>query len=293
MRILYFILVLTFLNVKAQEKILISETESINLYETYLSTNTTNNIFPTIYNQGLLYSSAHKTNFYQLFYSDLNSKSKKIKMNKKFQSGSLNVFENEIYVTATSRNMDSFGVFNLAIYQGTIENFKVTNLQLLPICRNEFSYADPAISKEGNSMVIVTNERGRYHLLELKRTKNNEWVRGGVIYISHPNFKILNPTFYNENTIYFSSNIYNGNLTSIVYENIDGNIEMVEKNREVGVFNIYKIERKNGIWGIPIKATKFNSEFDELGVLFTTKSSGYLTTYRFNNNDNIYYFELK
>ncbi|PCH52776.1 MAG: hypothetical protein COC22_03590, partial [Flavobacteriaceae bacterium] len=286
-------LVLTFLNVKAQEKILISETESINLYETYLSTNTTNNIFPTIYNQGLLYSSAHKTNFYQLFYSDLNSKSKKIKMNKKFQSGSLNVFENEIYVTATSRNMDSFGVFNLAIYQGTIENFKVTNLQLLPICRNEFSYADPAISKEGNSMVIVTNERGRYHLLELKRTKNNEWVRGGVIYISHPNFKILNPTFYNENTIYFSSNIYNGNLTSIVYENIDGNIEMVEKNREVGVFNIYKIERKNGIWGIPIKATKFNSEFDELGVLFTTKSSGYLTTYRFNNNDNIYYFELK
>jgi len=292
-RILYVILVLTFSSVKAQENVLISETDSINLYETYLSTNTTNNIFPTIYNQGLLYSSAHKSNFYHLFYSDLNSKSKKIKIAKKVQSGSLNVFKNEIYLTATSKNKDSFGVSNLAIYQGIIEDFKVTNLQLLPICKNEFSYADPAISKDGNVMVIVTNEKGRYHLLELKRTENNTWIRGDVVYISHPNFKLLNPTFYNENTIYFSSNIYNGELTSVVYENIDGNIEMVEKNREVGVFNIYKIERKNGIWGIPIKATEFNSEFDELGVLFTTKLSGYLTTYRFNNNDNIYYFKLK
>ena len=76
-------------------------------------------------------------------------------------------------------------------------------------------------------------------------------------------------------------------------KNIDGNLKMVEKKRETGVFNIYKIERNNGTWGIPIKATMFNSEFDELGVLFSSKSSGYLTTYRFNNNDNIYYFELK
>jgi len=293
MKILRVILILTFLNVKAQENILISETDSINMYKTYLSLNSINNIFPTIYDNGLLYLSTHKSNFYRLFYSDLKSKSKKIKIDKKFQSGSVNVFKNEIYVTATSKNMDSFGVYNLAIYHGTIQDFKVTNLQLLQICRNEFSYADPAISKDGNLMVIVTNERGRYHLLELKRTENNKWERGDVIYISHPNFKLLNPTFYNENTIYFSSNIYNGELTSVEYENIDGNLKMVKKNREEGVFNIYKIERKNGIWGIPIKATKFNSEFDELGVLFKTKSSGYLTSYRFNNNDNIYYFELK
>jgi len=142
-------------------------------------------------------------------------------------------------------------------------------------------------------MVIVTNEKGRYHLLELIRNENNEWERGSVIYISHPNFKLLNPTIYDKNTIYFSSNIYNGKLTSISYKNRDGNLEIVEKNREVGVFNIYKTERKNGKWRIPKKANDFNSEFGELGVLFNTKSSGYLTTYRFNNNDNIYYFELK
>ncbi|WP_372793613.1 hypothetical protein [Lutibacter sp.] len=293
MRILYFILILTFLNVKAQERVLISETDSINIYETYLSTNTTNNIFPTKYKNGLLYLSSHKSTSSHLFYSNLNSKSKKIKIDKKFQSGAVNVFKNEIYVTATSKNMDSFGFFNLAIYQGIIEDLKVSNFSVLPICKNEFSYADPTISNDGNLMVIVTNENGRYHLLELKRTVNNEWERGSVIYISHPNFKILNPTIYDENTIYFSSNIYNGELTSVVYENIDGNLKMVEKKIETGVFNIYKIERNNGTWGIPIKTNEFNSEFDELGVLFTTKSSGYLTTYRFNNNDNIYYFELK
>jgi len=293
MRILYIILILTFLNVKAQDKVLISESDSINIYETYLSINTTSNIFPTKYKNGLLYLSSHKSTNSHLFYSNLNSKPKKIKIDKRFKSGAVNVFKNEIYVTATSKNMDSFGFFNLAIYKGIIEELKVSNFNVLPICKDEFSYADPVISNDGNLMVIVSNENDRYHLLELKRNENNEWERGDVIYIAHPNFKILNPTIYDENTIYFSSNIYNGELTSVVYENIDGNLKMVEKKRETGVFNIYKIERNNGTWGIPIKATMFNSEFDELGVLFSSKSSGYLTTYRFNNNDNIYFFELK
>jgi len=77
MRILCIILILTFLNVKAQEKILISETDSMNIYDSYLSINTTNNIFPSKYKNGLLYLSSHKSNNSKLFYSDLNSKSKK------------------------------------------------------------------------------------------------------------------------------------------------------------------------------------------------------------------------
>lgn len=293
MKILTILLLLSIINVKGQEYILISETDSLKLYDTYLSTNTTENIFPTIYNNGLIYRSIHKTSFYHLLYSDLKSKSKKIKINKKFQLGAVSVFENEIYVTARSKHVDSYGISNLIIYKGYIENLKVINLKALPICNKNFTYADPAISKDGNLMVVITNENGSYHLLEFIRNKNNEWERGEVIFISHPNFKIFNPTFYDKNTIYFSSNIYNGKLESLKYENVEGKLELVEENREKGVFNIYKVQRKNGKWQLPAKAKALNSEFDELGVVFNTGTSGYITSFRFNNTDNIYYFELK
>ena len=293
MKILTILLLLSIINVKGQEYILISETDSLKLYDTYVSTNTTENIFPTIYNNGLIYRSAYKSSFYHLLYSDLKSKSKKVKINKKFQFGVVSFFENEIYVTASSKYADSYGISNLTIYRGFIENLKVTNLKALPICNKNFTYADPSVSKDGNFMVVVTNENGRYHLLELIRNKNNEWERGEVIFISHPNFELLNPTFYNKNTIYFSSNIYNGKLESVKYENVDGKLKVVEKNREKGVFNIYKVQRENGKWQLPAKVKTLNSEFDELGVIFNTETSGYITSYRFNNTDNIYYFELK
>jgi len=214
------ILVLFVLNLNAQEKVFISENDSIELYETFISINSTNNIFPTIYNNGLLYSSSNKSSFYRLLYSDLKSKPKKIKLPKKYQAGAVTTFKNEIYVTATSNYIDSFGVFNLAIYKGVIENLKVTNLQVLPVCNTYFSYEDPVISKDGNSMVVVTNEKGRYHLLELIRNNDNEWEKGAVIYISHPDFKLINPTFYNKNTIYFSSNKYNGKLNGLTYKKV-------------------------------------------------------------------------
>ena len=287
-----FLLLISFC-VSAQEFFLIEETDSIKLYETHVSINTTNNMFPAIYGNGIVYSSAYKSNFYQLLYSDLKSEPKKIRLNKKFQFGAVNTFKNEIYVTGTTNYVDLHGVSNLAIYKGTIEDLKVKKLKLLPICKKEYTYADPAISKDGNTMVVVTNENGYYHLLELARNESNEWERGDIIYISHPNFKILNPTFYNKNTIYFSSNIYNGKLESVKYVQVEGKLKLVEKNREKGNFNIYKTQKINGKWQLPEKVEMFNSGFDELGVVFETETRGYLTTYRFNNTDNIYYFELK
>ena len=288
------VLVLFVLNVNAQERVFISENDTIELYETYISINSTSNIFPTIHNDGLLYSSSNKSNFYRLLYSDLKSKPEKVKLRKKFQSGAVTTFKNEIYVTATSNYIDSFGVFlNLTIYKGVIENLKVTNLKALPVCNSDFSYEDPVIAKDGNTMVVVTNENGRYHLLELIRNNDNEWERGDVIYISHPDFKIINPTIFNKNTIYFSSNKHNGKLNGLTYKKVGGILKLVKKNRESRAFNIYKVQRKLGKWQLPEKVNALNSEFDELGVVFDTDKSGYLTTFRFNNTDNIYYFKLK
>lgn len=280
--------------VKAQEMYLIEENDSIQLFETYLSNTSKGNIFPSFYNKGLLYVSKDKRDNYQLFYSNLQSEPIEISLKNKFNFGSATVFNNEIYFTGTSNRVDNKGFMNAAIYKGIIEDFKVTKFEKLPFCDKNFNYTDPFISENGQQLVFVSNERNVFHILEYIKNEANEWERKSVVYISHPNFDIINPTIFNENTIYFSSNIYNGKIIGVSYVAAEnGNVVVDAVKREEGDFNIYKIERKNNIWSIPIKANEFNSEFDELGVLFDTDKSGYLTSYRYNSNDNIYYFILK
>ena len=79
--IIWSLLLLLNLKLGAQEK-LISETDSIAIFETYISLNSTENIAPIIYNDGLIYASANKSNYYKLYYSDLKSKSKKMLLEK-------------------------------------------------------------------------------------------------------------------------------------------------------------------------------------------------------------------
>ena len=175
-----------------------------------------------------------------------------------------------------------------------MEDLEVSKIEKLPFCDKNFSYTDPCISSDGKQLVLVSSEKQLLHIVEFVRNDANEWEKKSVVFISHPNFDIINPTIYNENTIYFSSNIFNGKIIGASYvTNEQGEMVIEDVKREVGDFDIYKIERTDGIWGIPIKATEFNSESDELGVLFDSEKSGYLTTYRYNSNDNIYYFVLK
>ena len=282
------------LNITAQEKILISENDSIRIFETYISLNSSGNIFPTIYNEGLIYASNYKSNNYKLLYSDLKSESQKFKIGPKYNLGAVAIFKNEIYFTGVTKKLSSFGTNNYTIYKGIIEDSKVKKIERLSICSLDFSYTYPTISKDGSKLLVVSNEKGRLHLLEFIRNEANQWEKGEVVYISHPEFEIINPTFYDENTIYFASNIYDGKITSVVYITDDeGKAKVSEVNREQGSFNIYKIEKINGIWRIPIKLDEFNSDFDDLGVIFIDKKSGYLNSFRYSDSDNIYYFELK
>ncbi len=295
MRILLFItLILLSFYTKAQERFLIQETDSIKLFETYLSNNSKANVFPYLYNKGLIYVSNNKTKYHHLYYSNLQSEPKKIITGSRFRFGSVSVFNNEIYFTGISKKPDKRGYYNLTIYKGIFENFKISKAKKLSFCNNNFSYSDPFISPDGNQLVLVSNERELVHIIEFVRNKSNEWVKKSVIFISHPNFDIFNPTIFDKNTIYFSSNIFDGKINEIDYiTNEKGKVVVDKVYREEGDFNIYKIKRINGKWGIPQKVNKFNSEFDELGVLFDSKKSGYLTSFRFNSTDNIYYFELK
>lgn len=288
------LLLLLNLKLGAQEK-LISETDSIAIFETYISLNSTENIAPIIYNDGLIYASANKSNYYQLYYSDMKSKSKKIKIGSNYKSGLVAVYKNEIYFTDILQNSISDSSINLAINNGKIEDFKVSKARTLPICKKEFYYEYPAISRDGKQMAIVTNENGMIHLLELTLNNENEWVRSSVVFIAQVNFNIINPTFYNENTIYFSSNMISGktNINKVKYKIEDGEPIITNVIYETDVYNIYKISRIKGRWQLPEKQTILNSDFDDLGVVFKTEKSGYINTFRYDNTDNIYYFELK
>jgi len=288
------IVVLSVFETKAQSNNLIFENDAIRVFETEISLNSTGNIFPTLYNEGLIYASNHNSNNYKLFYSNLKSEPQKFKIGSKYNLGAVAIFNDEIYFTGITKKLSTFNTNNFTIYKGKIIDFKVKEIKQLPVCSLDFSYTYPTILKDGSKMLVVTNEKEYLHLLEFVRNKSNQWEKGEVVYISHPEFEIINPTFYNENTIYFASNIYNGKITKVAYDtNENGELFVSGVEREQGSFNIYKIEKKNGIWGVPIKQAKFNSDFDDLGVVFINENSGYLNTFRYSNTDNIYYFELK
>ena len=122
-------LMLSLINVLAQENILIKETDSIKLFETYLSYNSTNNLFPTMYQNGLIYTSSHKSKSYNLYYSDLQSISKKIRIGSKFRLGAVAVFGNEIYFTGTSKSVGLDFTYNSTIYKGVFDNLKISKIQ--------------------------------------------------------------------------------------------------------------------------------------------------------------------
>lgn len=286
----YFILLLVLLTlpIKAQEQFIIQETDSIVLYETYLSNTSENNTFPFFYKNGLIFVSNFNSKQHNLYYSNLATEPLKIQLKNKYRFGAASIYGSDIYFTGESK------FYYSTIYKGIIENNKVSKIEMLKICDPKINYSDPFISEDGQQLILISDEKDILHLKEYVKTKDNIWELKSIPYISHPDFDIINPTIFNENTIYFSTNIYKGPIKKISYtKDESGKIIIENVEREQGVFNIYKVERKNGHWGLPIKVNELSSESDDLGVLFDSEKSGYLTSFRYNSNDNIYYFELK
>lgn len=272
----------------AQERFLIKETDSLQIFETYLSNSYTGNIFPSFYKDGLLFVSNFNSAEHKLYYSNLEGGIIKIPLRGKFNLGAVNIYGSDIYFTGDTKT------YNSAIYTGKIENFKVSKIKKLDFCDSNFSYSDPSISKNGQQLILISNERDILHIKEFVKNENNEWELKSIPYISNPAFDIINPTIFDENTIYFSANVFQGKIEKITYTSNSKGEAVVDKvYREEGDFNIYKICRVDGHWGVKQKVTALSSEFDDLGVIFDSENSGYLTSYRFNSNDNIYYFILK
>ena len=280
-----------------QNRVLISETDSISIYETHISQSSKGNVFPTVYNKGLLYASNYEAKYFNLFFTDLKAERVKIRIGSKYSLGPVSTYKKEVYFTGmTSANNTNFST-NFTIYKGQITGDKILKIRRLQVCDTSFSYTYPTISADGNKMVVVSNEKGAFHLLQLKRSEKGKWEKDTVIYISQLNFEIINPTYFDENTIYFSSNKKKGKMKSFKYKVVNDSIKVLDKEYEKGVFNIYKIEKNinsKGLpsWGLPQKMSILNSEFDDVGVLFLTEKTGYLTSFRYDDSDNIYYFKL-
>lgn len=290
----FIVFLLGYITVFAQKGELIFQNDSIAIYESIVSKKSAENLFPIPYKEGLLYTSAHKSEYYRLVYSDGKDKPKRMRISKRFQLGPVSVFENEIYFTGMSNFMTASGEPHMAIFKGELEDFKVSKAKKLDVCEDGYTYAHPNISADGNSMLVVTNEKDVYHILEFKRNENNEWERGEPIFITQLNFKILNPVYAGEDTIYFSANIFDGQDSNKEYQQVEEKMVLVGVDRDNVSFNIFKIQRgSKGNWSIPKKVNVLSSDFDDLGVQFIDEKTGYISTYRYDNTNNIFYFELK
>jgi hypothetical protein len=272
---------------------LIFESDELRIYHSFASKTTEDNLFPTPHDNGMFYISGHESNVYNLYYAPEDGPSKKIRVSQRFRLGGMAVSGNDFYLTGLS--VKSYqNARNLVIYKGILEDNKISKIKPLPLCDPKYFYAHPTLSPDGSKMAIVTNEKGRIHLLELEKDENGAWTRSKVIFIAHPSFDILNPTYFDNNTLYFSSN-FNGEeeIDKVYVEKVADSVKVVDVNWKPSDYNIYRITRAKDTWQVPEPVNALNSEFDELGVLFTTESSGFLTTYRYNNTDNIYYFEIR
>ena len=278
--------------IQAQNETIVEANDSINIFETYIAVNSKSNLFPEFYKNGLLYASTEKKEKPTFFYCDLNSPAIKIKNTSKIQLGSVATFNDEIYFTGYNKN-SSNGSYNYAIYKAKLNDFKVSKSKQLKICNKEYNYADPAISKNGKQLLVVSNEKGFPHILKLSRANDDEWSKSEIVFISQPGFTILNPYFFDENTIYFSYDFGEVKISHVNAEKEQGKLKINEIHYDPkSSFNIYKITRENNKWQLPIKVDKLNSEFDDLGVLFSSDTSGFINTFRYNNTDNIFYFEI-
>lgn len=217
-------------NAFCQINVLIDEpNDSVSIYETYISENLPNASMPIKYKDGLIFNSKMDTVFYSLYYTDLESEIVKIKISKQRGNAcNASVYGNndDIFFTMNScpkhiYNSDE-NVCNLAIFEGKILDFKIQNFHKIGICKDEFGYWSPSISVDGSNIVIVTNEGGRYQLVEIFKDNSNTWVKGDVLYTSPDKSPILNPSRINQDEIYFACSM-KGSLSG---------------------FDIYKISRK-------------------------------------------------
>ena len=230
-----------------------------------------NDFSPSLYKDGILFSTDRdkNSNYYKLYYYDFKSPLKKVKISQQmFHTGdAFYDASNDIIYITRSVDEKSLTRINLAIYKGIIKDFKITELEKLNFCNSDYSYA--YAQKLGDKLLILTNQFNNSFSLVTYQYINHKWLNPQIIYSDH--FPMLHLTVKDENTIFFGSKRKGG----------------------VGGVDLYKLEKVNGYWGEPINLTEFNTEFDDISILFVNDKEGYLSSNRLNKTDHIFRFTIE
>lgn len=233
-----------------------------------------NDFAPTLFKNGILFVSDRdkNTNYYSLYYSDFKSKPKKVKIkNQKYHIGQIfyDVLNKTAYLTKTSNEISKDSTtYNLAVFTGEIKGNKrkrIERLKKLDFCNPNYSYGYAQIHNK--KLTIHSNENNEYSL-SVYEFKNNKWVKEKVIY--KDKYPILNPIYKNNSTIVFASKRPGGK----------------------GGIDLYKIVKIDEKWSEPVNLIEFNSEYDELSLLYINENKGYLSSNRIDNKDHIFEFAI-
>ncbi|MBA3682383.1 MAG: PKD domain-containing protein [Bacteroidetes bacterium] len=294
--ILYLFLLLITGKILHAECIVVLE-DSSRIKITRLNINTAQSDFsPFVINKELYFISARPTNV-AVVYTDVNNVTemtniysgikkdsisfKKISslpiINSKYNEGpvTINNKGDIIYFSGNEIRSGKNGNQNLLkIYSSKKINNKWTKPELLPFCKDDFSYCHPSISKDGNTLVFSSNCGKGYGGMDLfiVNSFNGSWskpVNAGNKINSDSNE--LFPFLSENNILFFSSNRNNG----------------------IGGLDIYSFDLNDPIESeIAHLPEPLNSPSDDFGIwVDSTSENGYFSTNRVPEyKDDIYYF---
>ncbi len=243
---------------------------------------------PVKFKDGIFFASKKNEDiFFKLYYSENVEKKKfkrPIEVELPFSSKIAHVAPGEFieetgefYFTSNSLD-DTSEIKELVIFKSQIENFKLKNVELLKICKPNFSYCHPTFSKDGLKMILSSGEISELNSDERTDFNLYEYVRATI----YDDWKLVR----NLEEINTSSFDYFPRLMS------DSLLIFSSYGKEITKdLNLYSSKlNKEGIWEEATLLEHLNSEFDDFGITFINEESGYFSSDR-NGQDNIFYFE--
>lgn len=238
-----------------------------------------NPIIACLYQDGVIIS-AVRDKFFSLFYCPIIDPlefGEPIEINVYHEFGALNVSglhivekSGEVYfVMNCTDGLDSKSVKN-AIFRGKLTDHTIVEVEKLPICYATVDYPHFTISADGLRMTLSSDYSGKHQLAFYERENFlSDWNFIEELESTNDGQRAVFPRFQSDSTL--------------IYTAIDERNDM----------NIYSIRLENDDeWQTPEYEVEFNTENDDLGLMFINDFSGYFTSNR-DGSDKLYYFELE
>ncbi|MEX2596230.1 MAG: OmpA family protein [Salibacteraceae bacterium] len=188
---------------------------------------------------------------------------------------SIDTIHQKVYYTVANSAIGKDGVAHLELFEADLIKEKRIKNERVLLSSDSFSFAHPAISPDGKTLVFASDQKGttgKMDLFYITRTDSLSWSkpRPFSVKINTPLNEVF-PYFQNDSTLYFSSDGHPG------FGGLD-------------LFVSHKIKTQ---WGDPINLKQpINGNLDDFGICFTNPTAGYFSSSRDGGlgKDDIYAF---